>query len=443
MREFLDLASEQSGALYRAAINDPSVADVESMRAVAFEKRADGGFGIDPSVWFSTITRKINKLKSVEDSLSASLKDNIAAEMALASRTRLLVGSLTLVVVFVCIAGAFLISRSINRPIATIIAGITRIEESNDLTSRVEYTGNDELGRLASTFNILIGTLEDIISTVLRSSGDVAAAATQFAATSDVITRGMAEQSQQVDQINSAMDQISESVLDIAGQTEQAANDASAAGSAAEGGRERVDRTIANIGEIKQAVELSTGSVNELREKSELISTVVGTINDIADQTNLLALNAAIEAARAGAHGRGFAIVAGEVRKLAERTTQATQEISNSILGIQRETSDAVKNMQTGTDRVETGVAISMEAGDSLRQIVEISGQLACKVQSIAAAAQEQSATMQQVASSTESISGVTRDALSGARESSEASRQLSEQAEALRELVSRFKTSH
>ena len=182
--------------------------------------------------------------------------------------------------------------------------------------------------------------------------------------------------------------------------------------------------------------------MQELGKRGEQIGQVIEVINDIADQTNLLALNAAIEAARAGEHGRGFAVVADEVRKLADRTTQATEEVAQSITAIQQETDTAVQRMRAGPERVTQGVELAGRAGASLEEIVAGAGDVAGLVQSIAAAAEQQSSASEEVSRNVESITAVASQAAEGAQQSAAASAQLSGKAEQLQQLVGRFTLS-
>jgi methyl-accepting chemotaxis protein len=191
---------------------------------------------------------------------------------------------------------------------------------------------------------------------------------------------------------------------------------------------------------INDSVSASAASVQELGKRGTQIGEIIAVINDIADQTNLLALNAAIEAARAGEHGRGFAVVADEVRKLADRTTKATEEIGESIQAIQTETGDAVERMNAGTAEVERGVELATGAGESLRRIVAGARDVAGMIRSIAAAAEQQSAASEEVSRNVESISSVTRQSSEGAGQAATAAAELSAKAERLQGLVARFK---
>ncbi len=191
---------------------------------------------------------------------------------------------------------------------------------------------------------------------------------------------------------------------------------------------------------IASDVSKSSQAVTSLGKKGEQIGQIIEVINDIAEQTNLLALNAAIEAARAGEHGRGFAVVADEVRKLAERTTTATEEVARSIKEIQSETDGAVRTIEAGSQRVAKGVELANSAGEALSQIVATSQTVAGMVQSIAAAAEQQSAASEQISRSIEQINAVTLESTQGATQAAQAASQLSQQAETLQALVGRFK---
>ncbi|MBB6428806.1 methyl-accepting chemotaxis protein [Algisphaera agarilytica] len=441
LNEFKALTSDEALAFIDEASADPSFAQVQSYRDTAFANADRGNFGVDPGVWFSTITNKINKLKETEDFLSAELQGQAEAAASSAANTMLAFAAATGLIVLLGVAGAWFIMRSINRPIGKLVATINEIQTTNNLNLTADTSAKGEVGQLAGSFNEFVGTLRDIIGQVSQSSEEVAAAATEVAACSDELARGMGEQSSQVMSMSAAIEEMSASVVEVARQASDAAGDADQAGSVAREGQGVVRQTVDGMQSIKDAVTHSAQAVSELGKRGEQIGEIIAVINDIADQTNLLALNAAIEAARAGEHGRGFAVVADEVRKLADRTTQATDEISQSIIAIQKDTTSAVGRMNTGTDQVNHGVETATQAGTSLEQIVGTSESLATKVQSIAAAAEEQSSAAQEVALGIEQINTVSSYSLEGTRQANKASDHLSRKAEELRELVSRFNT--
>ncbi|MEZ6190121.1 MAG: methyl-accepting chemotaxis protein [Phycisphaerales bacterium] len=336
---------------------------------------------------------------------------------------------------------AFFFARMLSRPINLLVARLKDIAEGEgDLTQRVDQDRKDELGDLGKWFNTFVAKIHGVISEVGATAREVAGAATEIAASSEEMAQGMGEQNQQVTQISAAVEEMSASVIEVARKSAEAANNAQASGKVAQEGGRVVSETIQGMNEISGAVTASAASVSELGKRGEQIGQIIEVINDIADQTNLLALNAAIEAARAGEHGRGFAVVADEVRKLADRTTKATEEIGESITAIQTETGQAVERMNAGTEQVRVGVEKATQAGRSLEQIVAGAQEVAMMIQSIAAAAEEQSAASEEVSRGVQEVSAVTNQSAEGASQAAMAANQLSTKAEQLQALVGRFK---
>ena len=336
----------------------------------------------------------------------------------------------------------FALRYMFGKPINNLIERVKDIAQGEgDLTQRIEVNSEDEVGQLGKWFNAFVTKIHDVIAEVTNASTDVAAASTEIAASAEEIAAGMNEQSQQITTVSSAVEEMSASVVEVARKSADAANSANESGRIATEGGSVVDDTITGMRSINDAVSSSAESVQELGKRGEQIGEVITVINDIADQTNLLALNAAIEAARAGEHGRGFAVVADEVRKLADRTTKATEEIAGSIQAIQDETGIAVDKMNAGTDEVTTGVEKAEQAGDALKQIVASAQDVSTMVQSIAAAAEEQSAASEEVSRNIEQIASVTRQTTEGTNQAAAAATQLSQRAETLQQLVGQFKT--
>jgi methyl-accepting chemotaxis protein len=200
-----------------------------------------------------------------------------------------------------------------------------------------------------------------------------------------------------------------------------------------------VQETVAGMHRISERVKATAASLGSLGSRSDQIGEIVGTIEDIADQTNLLALNAAIEAARAGEQGRGFAVVADEVRALAERTTKATKEIAHMIKSIQSETADAVKSMGEGVNEVERGSGDAARSGDALSQILTQISSISMEVNQIATAAEEQTATTMEITNNITAISEVVTMSASCSHDSASAAKELLARAEELHHLVDRF----
>jgi methyl-accepting chemotaxis protein len=227
---------------------------------------------------------------------------------------------------------------------------------------------------------------------------------------------------------------------DIAQNCQMASEGAQRASQSARNGADVVDATIAVMSQIAEKVQESARTVERLGTRSDQIGEIIGTIEDIADQTNLLALNAAIEAARAGEQGRGFAVVADEVRALAERTTRATKEIGSMIRAIQGETKGAVASMEQGVQQVESGTIEAAKSGAALRDILEQINDVAMQVNQIATAAEEQTATTGEISSNMQQITAVVQQTSHGAQESATAAAQLSGNAEELQRLVRQFR---
>ncbi|MEM6394107.1 MAG: methyl-accepting chemotaxis protein [Planctomycetota bacterium] len=345
------------------------------------------------------------------------------------------------VVIGAVILFVFALRMMFGKPVKTLIERIKDIAQGEgDLTARVPINSQDEIGQLGTWFNTFVAKIHDVILEVSGATRDVASAATEIAASSEEMAAGMSEQSGQIQQVSAAVEEMSASVVEVAKKSADASNSAQHSGETAEQGGTVVQDTIAGMTSISEAVVASAASVQELGKRGDEIGQVINVINDIADQTNLLALNAAIEAARAGEHGRGFAVVADEVRKLADRTTQATEEIADSITAIQSETTGAVDKMNAGTEQVEVGVAKAREAGESLSQIVSSANEVAEMIRSIAAAAEQQSAAAEEVSGSVDAIAQVTRQATEGTSQAAQAAAQLSTKSEQLLQLVGSFK---
>jgi|WetSurMetagenome_2_1015567.scaffolds.fasta_scaffold00031_75 methyl-accepting chemotaxis protein len=323
--------------------------------------------------------------------------------------------SISLPIFFISI-GLFLVTglfsqiviRKILQPLRDTAALTARIAEG-DLSVRIESGGNDEIGQVLNSMERMVSNLKQLMGDIKSSADEIASEARQLKSSSDKISVNINAETAQTNQIATSAEQMSQTVIDIAKNTSNIAVSSSEAAKTARNGEEVVNRSINETQKIAAAVSESSGMMIVLGEKSKEIGAIVEVINDIADQTNLLALNAAIEAARAGEQGRGFAVVADEVRKLAERTAKSTAQISEMIGAIQAEIDKAVNSMQGASRRVETGVTLSQEAGTALSAIVHNVNDLQGMVQQIASATEEMSSVSEHISGDIHSIAGGTR----------------------------------
>ncbi len=368
--------------------------------------------------------------------------------------------------------------RVISQPIKELEDGARQLAVGN-LDFNIKYESKDEIGALADTFRSLKDYLETLsdaaeriaandLSVIIepRSETDVlgnafkkmssnlvrmirqlgqhaqqlVAGVAEIEASSEQMSKGAREQAEQVSGVSAAVEEMTANITESSkGATDASSASREASETASTGGR-IVTETIDGMRAIAEVVRQSADSIGDLAESAEQIGEIISVIDDIADQTNLLALNAAIEAARAGEQGRGFAVVADEVRKLAERTGTATAEISNVIKEVQSKTSGVVQSMESGIVEVDKGRELADQAGSSLGEIVQMSQSVMNMVEQIAQVSDQQTAVANEVAQSVEAISSVTESTARQSEESLEAAKMLNDQAEELQQIVSSFK---
>ena len=335
------------------------------------------------------------------------------------------------------VIGMFL-AALLSRPIGTLAAKARTIA-SGDLTVQVNVESKDEVGQLASAFAQMVESLRDTIAGVGESTSAVASASSEISSSTEEMAAGAQEQTSQAAEVASAVEEMTKTIQENSKNTGNTAETAKQVKSAAEEGGRVVEETVAGMRRIADVVNRSADTVRTLGKSSNQIGEIISVIDDIADQTNLLALNAAIEAARAGEQGRGFAVVADEVRKLAERTTKATKEIAGMIRTIQADTAGAVTSMEEGTKEVNKGIGLADRAGTSLKDIVAMVQKLTDMVAQIAAASEEQSSASEQISKNVEAISSVTNQTASATQQIARAAEDLNHLTENLQANMDKF----
>ena len=336
---------------------------------------------------------------------------------------------------------SLVVTRSITNPITEAVA-IAGTIARGDLTVAIVPNSKDEPGRLLEAMRDMVKTLKEMVSETAHVSAAITSSAEQLTATSSGIASGAEEVASQAGTVATASEEMSYTSADIARNCTMAADASRQTSESATAGAEIVNESIAGMDLVAERVRQTAKTVEALGTRSQQIGNIVGTIEDIADQTNLLALNAAIEAARAGEQGRGFAVVADEVRALAERTTKATREIGEMIKAIQQETKNAVTAMEEGVREVERGAESSQRSGRALGDILDRINEVSMQINQIATAAEEQTATTNEVTKSVLEITNVVQQSARGAEETAGAASYLAKDARQLQNLVGRFRLS-
>jgi methyl-accepting chemotaxis protein len=380
-----------------------------------------------------SLVLKLADLNATE--VGQELKSGDAARKTMVTIIAAMLFTAICAAIFIC----FAISRSIIIPVNRLTKQADTLAAGN-LTVEIVNDSDDEVGHLARAFKRMADNLSRTISQISQSAEQVAASSSQLQATAGEIAAGAEEVASQTTSVATASEEMSATSGDIAQNCLLAAETSNRASQTARSGVAVVRETIDGMERIAGQVRNAAKTVEELGSRSDQIGAIIGTIEDIADQTNLLALNAAIEAARAGEQGRGFAVVADEVRALAERTTRATREISEMIKTIQNETKGAVSAMEEGVAEVEKGTASSMKSGEALETILEQINDVTMQVNQIATAAEEQTATTSEITSNIHQITDVVHTTSRGAAETASASSVLSRESEQLQRLVGQFK---
>ena len=330
--------------------------------------------------------------------------------------------------------------RSLQRSVTDFLAIVSQIARG-DLTLRGNVT-NDALGNVVDSVNYMLDNLVKVLERVRKGAIDVSSSANEILISSEQMSSGAVQQDQEITNTSSAVEELTVSMKQVSNNAEASAEAARRALDAAEQGNRAVRDTLEGMQRIRSSVQATAKKIKSLGDRSLEISEIINVINAITEQTNLLALNAAIEAARAGEAGRGFAVVADEVRKLAEHSRTATKDIAALIKAIQAETNEAVVVMEEGTKEVEVGARLADQAGKALEAISSVVRQSAELVQEISLASKQQVRGTEGVANAMQIISGITRQTSQGARQTARTVENMVKLSEQLNEALSQFRVT-
>ena len=373
---------------------------------------------------------------TISDKLYDIQLDRRDAESAQARSLQLIS---TLLALLVGVIAALVITRQITRPIQETLAVVERIA-SGDLSHNIQVTRRDELGVLQQGIQRMGTTLRELISGIRDGVTQIASAAEELSAVTEQTSAGVNSQKIETDQVATAMHEMTATVQEVARNAEQASLAAADADGQARAGDKVVAEAIAQIERLAAEVARSTDAMTHLQQESNKIGSVMDVIKAVAEQTNLLALNAAIEAARAGEAGRGFAVVADEVRGLAQRTQKSTEEIEGLVAGLQNGTQQVAAVMNNSRSLTDSSVELTRKAGVSLENITRTVSNIQSMNQQIAAAAEQQSAVAEEISRSIVNVRDVSEQTATASDETAKSSVELARLGSQLQQMVSHFR---
>ena len=387
---------------------------------------------VEPALQKALLTLVETNLKSGAEAIEAgksASKTSTAAMLAI-------FGVATAVLI---VLGVFL-ARGIVKPLDGMRRAIVNVATNNDFTHRIPVTSRDEAGQTAQAFNQLIEQMQSSLREVLDNAARISSAAHSAAEVSRQVSDASDNQSESASAMAAAIEEMTVSITHINESTQDALRRAREAGDAANSGAETISQTNVEMAEIAKTVQSAGQNINEVGVQSNKISMIVQVIKDVADQTNLLALNAAIEAARAGEQGRGFAVVADEVRKLSERTAVSTGEIGKMVDAIQVSTREVVAQVGNGVKMVDEGVTNARQAGETIGGLQDMAKKVSQLVAAVDEALREQASASNDVAKKVEDVAAQAEEATAIAKQTSNAADSLTQTAHAMEQLVARFR---
>ncbi|MFM2586915.1 methyl-accepting chemotaxis protein [Vibrio sp. TBV020] len=435
---FSVFSNPENQQFYTQQMKDSSIQEVNKLRALA-ESRSSN-FNADAVYWFSQATGRIGQLKKIENHLANGLIE-LTEQKANAAQLNLIVS--IIICSFITIAAAlisFFTIKDLTKRVQNLTSVMKSVREDNNLTVRAAYVGNSELGQIAYSLNATLEKFSDVIDNLSHSSLTLASAAEETAQTCQYNSSSMVEQQDQIGLIATAIEELSATVNEVATKTQQTAESAKVVNDQTQNGLSTVQNSYQSIESLAQEIDGLAQKITHLHESSNNINNVIDVIKSVAEQTNLLALNAAIEAARAGEQGRGFAVVADEVRTLAQRTQQSTSEIEGFINSLQSDVESAFSVIDSSQKKSATAVQDSRQVEETLSLISESVNDIFSMAEQIATATEEQAVVTQDIAKNVMTVEEKSTESTTGASQIASTAKEQAQLASSLRNLASTFK---
>ncbi|MEZ9393893.1 methyl-accepting chemotaxis protein [Vibrio splendidus] len=433
------LGNPDNVRFFEQQLNDRSVAEVEKLRDVAESKMS--GFDVDPVYWFAQSTARIVQLKKTENQLADSL---IAlTDQKTQQAQSAMMGSITMFVVITLFATfvSFKAITDLTTRVKDLNLVLSKVRDDNDLTVRATYLGESELGQISSSLNETLEKFSQVIDNLSQSSLTLASAAEETAQTCQYNSNTLVEQQDQIGLIATATEELSATVNEVAAKTQQTATSAKMVDQQSQEGLSTVQHSYESIEILASEINGLAEKITHLHESSNNINSVIDVIKSVADQTNLLALNAAIEAARAGEQGRGFAVVADEVRTLAQRTQESTLEIEGFISSLQSDVQTAFNVIENSKKMSSRAVEDSREVEQTLQDISSAVSEIFSMTEQIATATEEQAVVTQDIAQNVVAVEQKSTESTTGATQIAATAKEQAELATSLKELSNTFKS--
>ena len=412
----------------------------EAIRKSVMETASTGAYPVTGKEWIEKSSEAIDSILAVSASVGAMVDKPLMADLASSKRNMIIAFIFMLAVIALGIFAMLIIRSKVVQPLSRLNEAIANIERTNDLTLNIDVASEDENGQMATAFNSMIDKFHGIVKDLHSSIEHLASSSEELSASAVQIAGGSQSQSTRAAQVSTATQEMSATIIEVAKNVSGASDAAREASSVAVKGGKIVAESIESMNGIADTAKESSAIISALGNRSNQIGDIVNVIDDIADQTNLLALNAAIEAARAGEQGRGFAVVADEVRKLAEKTMKATKEIGEMIKAMQNETGKAISSMQDEVHAVEKGVQLAKEAGEALSEIVNKVDVVTNMVHQVTTATEQQSAATEQISGDIAAVADVINETSASAQQIAKASQEMAELATNLKATVEVFR---